>query len=43
VIRKSTSVYLIIEEQIDRSNKWNTLLKLPYSLNLAMENDFDDF
>ncbi len=43
VLKKSNSVYLIIEEQVEKSNKWNTLLKLPFSLNLAMENDFDDF
>jgi hypothetical protein len=42
-LRKSTSVYFIIEERVDRSNLWNVLLKIPYTLNLAMENDFDEF
>ena len=42
-LSRSSTVYLIIEEQIDQSNKWKSLLELPYSLNLAMENDFDDF
>lgn len=41
--RKSNSVFLVLEEQVEKSNKWNTLLKLPYTLTLAMENDFDDF
>jgi hypothetical protein len=40
---KVREVFLFIEEQVDGSSKWNTLLKLPYTLNLAIENDFDDF
>jgi uncharacterized protein (TIGR02687 family) len=43
MLRKSTSVYLIIEEPVEKSNRYINLLKLPYTLNLAMENDFDDF
>ena len=42
-IKKSQNVYLLIEEKVEGSNKWNIILKYPYSLNLAMENDFDDF
>jgi uncharacterized protein (TIGR02687 family) len=42
-MRKSNEVYLMVDEQVEKSNKWNNLLKLPYTLNLAMENDFDDF
>ena len=42
-IKKSQNVYLLIEEKVEGSNKWNIILKYPYTLNLAMENDFDDF
>jgi uncharacterized protein (TIGR02687 family) len=42
-LKKSNAVFLLIEEQVDKSNKWLTLLKIPYQLNLTMENDFDDF
>jgi uncharacterized protein (TIGR02687 family) len=42
-LRRSSTVYLIVEEQIDQSNKWKSLLEIPYTLILAMENDFDDF
>lgn len=42
-LKRSQNVYLIIEEKVERANKWNTIAKFPYSLSLAMENDFDDF
>jgi uncharacterized protein (TIGR02687 family) len=42
-IKKSQNVYLLVEEKVEASNKWNVILKYPYTLNLAMENDFDDF
>lgn len=42
-LRRSSTVYLIVEEQIDQTNRWKSLLELPYTLILAMENDFDDF
>lgn len=42
-LRNSQSVYLIIEERVEGTNQWNTIHKYPYSLTLAMENDFDDF
>jgi hypothetical protein len=41
-LKKSNSVFLLIEEQVDKTNKWLTLLKVPYQLSLMMENDFDD-
>lgn len=42
-IRNSEDVYLLIEERVEGSNQWNLLHKYPYSLTLAMMNDFDDF
>jgi uncharacterized protein (TIGR02687 family) len=42
-VMTSQSVYLIISEQVEGTNKWNVISKYPYSLTLAMENDFDDF
>lgn len=42
-LRNSQSVYLLLEERVEGSNQWNTIHKYPYSLTLAMENDFDDF
>lgn len=42
-IRNSDNVFLVIEERVEKSNKWITLLKFNYRLSLAMENDFDDF
>ncbi len=42
-IRRSDNVYLIIEERVEKSNKWITLSQFNYRLSLAMENDFDDF
>ena len=42
-IKRSSNVYLIIEENVDKTNKWITISKFPYTLTLAMENDFDDF
>lgn len=42
-IRQSQSVYLVIQEAVEGTNKWNLISKFPYSLTLTMENDFDDF
>lgn len=42
-IKKSQNVYLLIEEKVEGANKWNIISKYAFSLNLAMENDFDDF
>ena len=42
-IRSSDNVYLIIEERVEKSDKWVTLSKFNYRLSLAMKNDFDDF
>jgi hypothetical protein len=42
-IRNSDNVFLVIEERVEKSNKWITLSKFNYRLSLAMENDFDDF
>lgn len=42
-LRNSQSVYLILEERVEGTNQWNAIHKYPYSLTLAMENDFDDF
>jgi uncharacterized protein (TIGR02687 family) len=42
-LQNSQSVYLVLEERVEGTNQWITLNKYPYSLTLAMENDFDDF
>lgn len=42
-LRKSPNVFLLMEEKIEGSVKWLTVQKLPYSLHLTMDNDFDDF
>ena len=42
-IKRSSNVYLIVEEKVDKANKWITISKFSYSLTLAMENDFDGF
>ena len=42
-ISRSTNVYLVIEEKVEKSSKWIIISKFPYTLSLAMKNDFDDF
>lgn len=42
-IKRSQNVFLIIEEKVDGSNKWNIIGQFAYNLSIAMENDFDDF
>jgi len=42
-IKRSSNVYLVVEEKVDKTNKWITISKFPYSLSLTMENDFDGF
>ncbi len=42
-LKRSQNVFLMVEEKVKGSNKWNVLSKFPYTLSLAMENDFDDF
>ena len=42
-IKRSSNVYLVVEEKVDKANKWITISKFPYTLSLAMENDFDGF
>ncbi|NLN64681.1 MAG: BREX-1 system phosphatase PglZ type A [Clostridiaceae bacterium] len=41
-LRKSNDVYLIIEEKVDKAEKWILLNRFPYQLTLAMDNDFDE-
>lgn len=42
-LKNSQSVHLVLQEQVEGSNKWTLISKYPYSLTLATENDFDDF
>jgi uncharacterized protein (TIGR02687 family) len=42
-VKRSQNVFLIIEEKVDGSNKWNIIGQFAYNLSIAMENDFDDF
>ncbi len=42
-LKRSQNIVLVIEEKVDDSNKWNIIRQFPYTLSLAMENDFDDF
>lgn len=42
-IKRSTNVYLVLEEKVDKSDKWIQISKFPYRLSLLMDRDFDDF
>ena len=42
-LKRSTNVYLVLEEKVDKSDKWIQISKFPYRLSLLMDNDFDDF
>ncbi|MFA5639973.1 MAG: BREX-1 system phosphatase PglZ type A [Bacteroidales bacterium] len=42
-LKRSTNVYLVLEEKVDKSDKWIQISKIPYRLSLLMGNDFDDF
>ncbi|GAB2498756.1 BREX-1 system phosphatase PglZ type A [Algoriphagus taiwanensis] len=41
--KSSVNTFLVIEEKVEGTNKWNIIAKYPYSLKIGMENDFDDF
>lgn len=43
IVQRSSNVYLIIEEKVSGSDKWITISKFPYTLTIAMPNDFDSF
>ncbi|HRX24962.1 MAG TPA: BREX-1 system phosphatase PglZ type A [Chitinophagales bacterium] len=42
-VRRSTGVYLVLEEKVEKTNKWITIYQFPYNLSLAIDNDFDEF
>jgi len=42
-VRRSTGVYLVLEEKVEKTNKWITISQFPYNLSLAIDNDFDEF
>jgi hypothetical protein len=42
-IRRSTGVYLVLEEKVEKTNKWITIDQFPYNLSLTIDNDFDEF
>lgn len=41
-LKRSTNVYLVLEEKVDKSDKWIQIDKFPYRLSLYMDNDFDE-
>lgn len=41
--KTSSSTFLVIEEKVEGTNKWNVISKFPYTLKIGMDNDFDDF
>jgi len=41
--KRSQNIQLIIEEKVEGTSKWNLVGQYPYTLSLAMENDFDHF
>ncbi len=41
--KRSQNIQLIIEEKVEGTSKWNVVGQYPYTLSLAMGNDFDDF
>jgi hypothetical protein len=42
-LKRSTNVYLVLEEKVEKSDKWIQINKFPYRLSLLMDNDFDEF
>jgi len=42
-IRRSSGVYLVLEEKVEKTNKWITIAQFPYNLSLTIDNDFDEF
>jgi hypothetical protein len=42
-LKRSTNVYLVLEEKVEKSDKWIQISRFPYRLSLLMDNDFDDF
>ncbi|MFA6887579.1 MAG: hypothetical protein WCQ65_11515, partial [Fermentimonas sp.] len=42
-LKRSTNVYLVLEEKVEKSDKWIQISKFPYRLSLLMDNDFDEF
>jgi uncharacterized protein (TIGR02687 family) len=41
--KRSQNIQLVIEEKVEGTSKWNLVCQYPYTLSLAMGNDFDDF
>jgi uncharacterized protein (TIGR02687 family) len=41
--KRSQNILLIIEEKVEGTGKWNLVGQYPYTLSLAMGNDFDEF
>lgn len=41
--KSGTNAFLILEEKVEGTNKWNIISKYPYTLKIGQENDFDDF
>ncbi|MDR9367299.1 MAG: PglZ domain-containing protein, partial [Balneolaceae bacterium] len=39
---KNQEVYLVLEEQVEGSNKWREYNKYPYEIRITFTNDFDD-
>ena len=40
---KNQRVKLVLEEPMDRANKWRTYKEYYYTLNISFTNDFDEF
>jgi hypothetical protein len=40
---KNQEVFLVLEEQVEGSNKWCEYNKYPYEIRITFTNDFDDF
>lgn len=40
---KNKEIYLVLEEQVEGSNKWIEYKKYPYTVNISFTSDFDDF
>lgn len=41
--KRSQNIQLVIEEKVEGTSKWNLVGQYPYTLSLAMGNDFDEF
>lgn len=41
--KSNANTFLVIEEKVEGTNKWNMIAKYPYTLKIGMDNDFDDF